>query len=55
MTVGDMIRRLNQQIKGWTMYHRFAVSKRIFAVVDNRIFWIAPAVVPEASPQEELG
>jgi RNA-directed DNA polymerase len=40
MTVGDMIRRLNQQIKGWTMYHRFAVSKRIFAVVDDRIFWM---------------
>jgi RNA-directed DNA polymerase len=39
MTAGDMIWRLNQQIKGWTMYHRFAVSKRIFAVVDSRIFW----------------
>ena len=39
MTAGDMIRRLNQQIKGWTMYHRYAVSKRTFAAVDNRIFW----------------
>ena len=39
MTAGDMIRRLNQQIKGWTMYHRYAVSKRIFAAVDDRIFW----------------
>jgi RNA-directed DNA polymerase len=39
MTAGDMIWRLNQQIKGWTMYHRFAVSKRIFASVDERIFW----------------
>ncbi len=39
MTAGDMIWRLNQQIKGWTMYHRFVVSKRIFASVDNRIFW----------------
>jgi RNA-directed DNA polymerase len=38
-TVGDMIRRLNQQIRGWTMYHRFAVSRRIFAAVDDRIFW----------------
>jgi len=38
MTAGDMIQRLNQQIKGWTMYHRFAVSKRIFAAVDDRIF-----------------
>jgi RNA-directed DNA polymerase len=39
MTAGDMIWRLNQQIKGWTMYHRFAVSKRIFTTVDHRIFW----------------
>ena len=38
MTAGDLIRRLNQQIKGWTMYHRYAVSKRTFAAVDNRIF-----------------
>ncbi len=38
-TAGDMIRRLNQQIKGWTMYHRFAVSSRTFAAVDDRIFW----------------
>ena len=27
LTVGLLIRRLNQQIKGWTMYHRYAVSK----------------------------
>jgi RNA-directed DNA polymerase len=39
LTAGDMIWRLNQQIKGWTMYHRFAVSSRIFAAVDDRIFW----------------
>src|SRR5207237_2082421 len=39
MTAGDLIRRLNQQIKGWTMYHRYAVSKRIFTAVDARIFW----------------
>src|SRR5262249_44831760 len=38
-TAGDMIRLLNQQIKGWTMYHRFVVSSRIFAAVDDRIFW----------------
>jgi RNA-directed DNA polymerase len=37
-TAGDLIGRLNQQIKGWTMYHRFAVSRRIFAAVDDRIF-----------------
>jgi RNA-directed DNA polymerase len=38
-TVGDMIQRLNQQIKGWTIYHRFAVSSRTFAALDNRIYW----------------
>jgi RNA-directed DNA polymerase len=38
-TAGAMIWRLNQQIKGWTMYHRFAVSHRVFAAVDDRIFW----------------
>jgi len=38
MTAGEMIRRLNQQIKGWTMYHRFAASKSIFTHVDARIF-----------------
>jgi RNA-directed DNA polymerase len=37
-TAGEMILRLNQQIKGWTMYHRYASSKRTFAYVDHRIF-----------------
>jgi RNA-directed DNA polymerase len=39
MTAGDMILRLNQQIKGWTMYHRYVASKRTLTAVDNRIFW----------------
>jgi len=38
-TAGDLIWRLNQQIKGWTMYHRFVVSRCTFAAVDNRIYW----------------
>jgi Group II intron, maturase-specific domain/HNH endonuclease len=38
LTAGEMIRRLNQQIKGWTMYHRYAASKRTFRHVDHRIF-----------------
>jgi RNA-directed DNA polymerase len=38
MTAGDMIWRLNQQIKGRTMYHRHAASKRTFTQVDRRIF-----------------
>jgi RNA-directed DNA polymerase len=37
-TAGEMIRRWNQQIKGWTMYHRYASSKRTFSSVDHRIF-----------------
>ena len=36
--VGALIQRLNQQIKGWTMYHRWVVSKRTFTQVDRRIF-----------------
>jgi RNA-directed DNA polymerase len=39
LTAGELIQRLNQQIKGWTMYHRYAVSQRIFSAVDHRIFW----------------
>jgi len=49
MTVGDMIRRLNQQIKGWTMYHRFVVSGRTFAAVDNRIYWSLRRCVGDAT------
>jgi RNA-directed DNA polymerase len=30
LTAGELIRRLNQQIKGWTMYHRYASSKSTF-------------------------
>ena len=37
-TAGEMIQRLNQQIKGWTMYHRYAASKSTFKYVDHRIF-----------------
>src|SRR5262249_19286906 len=35
---GKLIQRLNQQIKGWTMYPRYAASKRTFTYVDHRIF-----------------
>jgi RNA-directed DNA polymerase len=38
LTAGDLILRLNQQVKGWTMYHRYAASKRTFNYVDHRIF-----------------
>jgi RNA-directed DNA polymerase len=54
MTAGDMIRRLNQQIKGWTMYHRFAVSSRIFSGGGRSHLLETQAVVPEAPLTEEL-
>src|SRR3954449_1932347 len=38
LTAGELIQRLNEQIKGWTMYHRYAASKRTFTYVDHRIF-----------------
>lgn len=38
MSAGDLIHYLNRQIKGWTMYHRHASSKRTFTKVDRRIF-----------------
>jgi RNA-directed DNA polymerase len=38
LTAGQLIQRLNQQIKGWTMYHRHASSKRIFTQIDRRLF-----------------
>jgi RNA-directed DNA polymerase len=37
-TAGELIRALNAKIKGWTMYHRHACSKRTFGYVDHRIF-----------------
>src|SRR5262249_51456704 len=38
LTAGGLIRPFHQQIKGWTMDHRYAASKRTFARVDHRIF-----------------
>jgi RNA-directed DNA polymerase len=37
-TAGELIHRLNQQIKGWAMYHRHVASKHTFNRVDRRIF-----------------
>jgi RNA-directed DNA polymerase len=37
-TAGELIRTLNAKIKGWTMYHRHACSKRTFCYVECRIF-----------------
>lgn len=35
---GKLIMQLNPIIRGWANYHRVAVSKRIYAQVDNQIF-----------------
>jgi RNA-directed DNA polymerase len=37
-TAGELIQRLNEQLKGWTMYHRHAASKHTFSQVDRHIF-----------------
>ncbi len=38
ITAGRLICVLNPLIRGWALYHRHAVSKRIFAAVDSAIF-----------------
>src|SRR5262249_886040 len=40
-TAGELTHRLNQQIKGWAMYHRQVASKRTFNRVDRRTLEIA--------------
>ncbi len=37
-TIG-LIRRLNQNIRGWVNYYRHVVAKQAFGFVDNVIFW----------------
>ena len=54
MTAGDLIRRLNQQIKGWTMYHRYAVSKRIFQCGGQPDLLEAEEMVSPTPSREEL-
>ena len=35
---GDLIEKLNPMIRGWAVYHRHQVSKRIFTQADSAIF-----------------
>ena len=37
-TQSDMIRRLNQVIRGWTNYHRHVVASQAFSYVNNTIY-----------------
>jgi hypothetical protein len=39
MTAGEMIWRLNQRIKGWTMYHRHAASGAAWAAATRQTTW----------------
>ena len=38
LTAGELIVKLNPQIRGWALYHRHAVSKDVFHAVDHEIF-----------------
>ena len=53
LTAGELIQRLNQQIKGWTMYHRYAASKRIFTARGSPDLPDAVAVVSATAPEQE--
>jgi RNA-directed DNA polymerase len=37
-TAGQLILRLNPQLRGWARYHRHGSSKRIFAKVDDAVY-----------------
>jgi RNA-directed DNA polymerase len=38
LTAGELIAELNPMIRGWALYHRHVVSKKIFHDVDHAIF-----------------
>jgi RNA-directed DNA polymerase len=38
LTAGELIAKLNPQIRGWAWYHRHVVSGQIFHAVDHEIF-----------------
>jgi len=39
-TQDDLIQRLNPIIRGWSAYHQGVVANRVFASIDNQIFWL---------------
>jgi RNA-directed DNA polymerase len=51
-TAGELIQRLNQQIKGWAMYHRNASSSRTFACVDDRLYQMLRAWCRKRHPNK---
>jgi RNA-directed DNA polymerase len=40
LSAGQLITKLNPIIRGWANYHRYVVSKEIFAYIDHRIYEI---------------
>ena len=51
-SVGELIQRLNQQIRGWALYHRHASSGRTYASVDHRIFQLVWRFLRRRHPQQ---
>lgn len=39
-TQSDIIRRLNQVIRGWTNYHRHTVASQVFSYVNNTLYYL---------------
>ncbi|MFV0343371.1 MAG: group II intron reverse transcriptase/maturase [Anaerocolumna sp.] len=39
-TQSDLIRRLNQVIRGWTNYHKHVVSSKIFSGINNSLYYL---------------
>jgi len=37
-TQSDLIRRLNQVIRGWTNYHKHVVSSKVFSYINNTLY-----------------
>jgi RNA-directed DNA polymerase len=52
--VGELIAILNPKIRGWALFHRSAVSKKIFNYVDSRIFWKLEAWMRRRHPGKSL-
>ncbi len=37
-TQSDLIRRLNQVIRGWTNYHKHVVASKVFSYINNTLY-----------------
>lgn len=39
-TQSDLIRRLNQVIRGWTNYHKHVVASKVFSYINNTLYYL---------------